>query len=142
MTAPLIWLLGLHIAGLAVWCASLLYLPALILGGRRRTPDAPFEYSPGALNRLVFTSIATPAALFAIVTGSALFLLDRNLGLWLILKLTAVSGLVVCHTLYGLLILRQAQRSERSLGWLCGLLAAATVTLILAILWLVLAKPS
>lgn len=141
MMAPLIWLLAFHIAGLATWCASLLYLPALLLAGRVSASETSFERGAAALNRFVFTTIATPAALFAIASGSALFLLDRNLGPWLVFKLTAVTGMVVCHALYGLLILRQERKPDSPARGLCLVLAGSSAALILAVLWLVLAKP-
>ena len=141
MTIELAWLLALHIAGLAVWCGSLLYLPALVASGTLHESHTAFEPGPAALNRLVFTRIATPAALFAIVTGSALFLLDRSLGIWLILKLTAVTGMAICHVLLGVLILRQERDPDTSYTVPCALLGAASTILIGTVLWLVLFKP-
>jgi len=141
MTPELILLLALHIVGMVVWCGALLYLPALLAIGAASPHDAAFERGPAALNRLLFTRIATPAALFAIVSGSALFLLDRNLGLWLILKLTAVTGMVVCHALYGLLILRQEHDPATPSQKLCLALGVVSAILIALVLWLVLGKP-
>jgi len=131
----------MHVAGLALWCGALLYLPALVAAGAARADDTAMGRGPAALNRLVFTGFATPAALFTIVTGSALFLLDRNLGLWLILKLTAVTGMVICHVLCGVLILRHERNPQQPSPLICALLGAVSAGLIGAVLWLVLAKP-
>jgi uncharacterized membrane protein len=90
---------------------------------------------------MVFTSIATPAALFAIVTGSVLLLLDRTLGLWFILKLTAVAGLVLGHVLCGVLILYREVHPHASVAGLSTLLGTVSTALIATVLWLVLAKP-
>lgn len=141
MKVELAWLLAMHIAALASWCGALLYLPALIASGTLRERDTSFQLGPAALNRLVFTRIATPAALFAIITGSALFLFDRNLGVWLILKLTAVSGMTICHVLLGALILRQERNPDRAYAAPCAALGAISMLLIGSTLWLVLAKP-
>jgi len=138
MKPELVLLLGLHIAGLVVWCGALLYLPALIAAGPSR---AGRRHGAGSLNRLVFTAIATPAALFAIITGSLLFLFDRTLGVWLILKLTAVTGMVICHVLYGVLLLRQEGNPRESAALPCTLLGTLSTLLIGTVLWLVLAKP-
>lgn len=141
MKPELVWLLGTHVAGLALWCGALLYLPALVATGAARADDATMGLGPAALNRFVFTAFATPAALFTIVTGSALFLLDRNLGLWLILKLTAVTGMVICHVLCGVLILRHERNPHNPSVLTCALLGAVSAGLIATVLWLVLAKP-
>jgi len=140
MRPELVLLLGLHITGLVVWCGALLYLPALIAVGPSRAQGVGPRRGVG-LNRLAFTAIATPAALFAIVTGSLLFLLDRTLGVWLILKLTAVTGMVICHVLYGVLLLRQEGNPRESAALPCTLLGTLSTLLIGTVLWLVLAKP-
>jgi len=141
MRSELVWLLGMHIAGLALWCGSLLYLPALIAAGASRADETAMGHGPAALNRLVFSTFATPAALFTIVTGSALFLLDRNLGIWLILKLTAVTGMVICHVICGVLILRHERHPDKPSALVCALLGMVSAGLMGAVLWLVLAKP-
>lgn len=131
----------MHVVGLALWSGALLYLPALIGAGASREEHTAMGRGPAALNRLVFIAFATPAALFTIVTGSALFLLDRNLGLWLILKLTAVTGMVICHVLCGVLILRHERNPQQPSTWICVLLGSVSAALVGAVLWLVLAKP-
>jgi protoporphyrinogen IX oxidase len=141
MRPELVWILGSHIAALVVWCGALLYLPALLAAGASHSKDTAMAQGTAALNRTVFTLIATPAALFAIVTGSILFLFDRTLGVWLIFKLTAVSGMVMCHVLYGVLILRHERDPNGPSALICVLLATLSTLLIGAVLWLVLAKP-
>lgn len=141
MKSELVWILAFHITGLVVWCGTLLYLPALITAGGSRAQDATPGRGAASLNRVVFTTMATPAALFAIVTGSLLFLLDRTFGVWLILKLTAVTGMVICHVLYGMLILWQERNPRASAIGPCLLLGSLSTALIGTVLWLVLAKP-
>jgi len=130
----------LHLMALICWCGTLLYLPALIAAGTRRS-DTLFYRDHAHLTRMVFTLVATPAALLAIGSGTALFLRDQILDAWLILKLTSVAGMVLCHALCGILVLRIERSPERAVSRECTLIAAAIVTLIAATLWLVLAKP-
>ncbi len=135
------WFLLLHIATMLFWCASLLYLPALISGAASQTNNLITE-KQSAIPRLIFTLILTPAALITIVSGTIVFVQMNTVSLWLIAKLTLVSGLVICHALNGWLIIKMENIPQKKLNafcWLCGLVSLG---LILAILWLVLAKPS
>lgn len=138
----MLWFLVLHIASLLFWGACLLYLPALIAGAARSSsaieePPAPFD----SISRFVFTRVATPAALVAIIAGSLVFVIDHTVTVWLIAKLTLVVGLVFVHTLMGMLVLRMESRNGKPLRIWCLLLGLAACALMVAIIWLVLAKP-
>lgn len=130
----------LHFMALICWCGALLYLPALIAAGTRSS-DALFYRDHIPLTRMVFNLIATPAALLAIGSGTALFLRDGLFDAWLIVKLTTVAGMVICHALCGVLILRIEQIAEPALRRECLAIGVLIVMLISATLWLVLAKP-
>ncbi len=138
----MLWFLVLHIIALVFWIASLLYLPALVAGHEGRRSPVEVRVNPhNSIERFVFTRIATPAALLAIIAGTLVFVVDRTVDGWLVIKLTVVTALVVCHVGVGLLILRMEQGEDRPLrGW-CVLAAGAVITLFSLILWLVLAKP-
>lgn len=131
----------LHFTALICWCGTLLYLPALIAAGTRSS-ETLFYRDHAHLTRMVFTLIATPSALVAIGSGTALFMRDLIFDPWLIVKLTAVAGMVMCHALCGVLVLRIERYPERTLTRQCVLISVLTVALITATLWLVLAKPS
>lgn len=138
----MLWFLTLHIIALIFWAAVLLYMPALIAARAAhflpvQEPVNPHE----SIERFVFTRIATPAALAAIMAGTAVFVLDRTLDAWLIIKLSLVAALTVCHVGVGWLILR-VERGGTPLVPLCIALALACLLLFGLILWLVLAKPS
>ncbi|GGJ83681.1 CopD family protein [Pseudomonas matsuisoli] len=135
---PLIKLL--HISALICWCGTLLYLPALVAAGTRRSDDL-FYRDHAHLTRMVFTLIATPAALVAIISGTALFFIYGLFELWLIFKLAAVTGLVLCHALFGVLILHIERTPEKSIAARCTAIGLFVVGLIGLTLWLVLAKP-
>lgn len=130
-----------HFVALICWCGALLYLPALIAAGTRSN-DALFYRDHAHLTRMVFTLVATPAALLAIGSGTLLFVRDEVFAPWLILKLSAVAGMVLCHALCGVLVLRVERFPERAIGRECLVLGALITALIAAALWLVLAKPA
>lgn len=130
----------LHFAALLCWCGALLYLPALIAAGTRRT-DALFYRDHVHLTRLVFTLIATPAALLAIGSGTAIFLRDGLVAGWLVIKLTSVAGMALCHALCGVMLLRIEREPETGVRLQCTLLGGLIALLIGVTLWLVLAKP-
>jgi len=130
----------LHFTALIAWCGTLLYLPALIAASCRTAYSVERPGHPG-LNRTIFTLVATPAALLAIGSGTALFLRDGTFGIWLVAKLTAVAVMVICHALCGLLILQCERQPRPALTIACVALGSLTFAMMAATLWLVLAKP-
>ncbi|MGP9800756.1 CopD family protein [Rheinheimera sp. NSM] len=132
-------LLFLHICSLIVWAAALLILPVLIQ--HCDTELAAAGYKGVAVDRLWFTRLASPAALLTIVSGTAVFVLSRNFDSWLLIKLTVVSVLVICHVLAGLLILYKKQQQATAIGAKCLMLFATIMLLLLCIIVLVLLKP-
>jgi len=132
-----------HFAALICWCGALLYLPALIAAAGN--VSSQYRVDRAWMARQLFIAFATPAALIAIVTGTALFLRDGIVAPWLVLKLAMVAGMSVCHVACGALILRIERHLElddppagvwRSV--VTGIVSAAFIG---ATLWLVLAKP-
>lgn len=139
----MIWFLSVHIMSLLIWCASLLFLLSLIVvrcPSRRYTDDELTPRQHDSVVRLLFTMVSTPAALLAIVSGTAVFLLQTAIEPWLIVKLTLVALLVVGHALGGWLILRiESGHSVRSAS---QFLVVVSALLMVTIVWLVLAKPA
>jgi protoporphyrinogen IX oxidase len=133
------WLKLLHIGAVIVWCGTLLYLPAAIAGAGR-------GHRRGRCNvlvRMLFTSLATPAALVAVASGTLVFVWQGPLAPWLIAKLALVGLLVLAHVACGLLILRVEHGSAR-LGadrGKCLAVACASLLWLAGIAWLVLRKP-
>lgn len=134
------WLLVVHISAILLWSASLLYLPALIVSGKSGRVDFEQRH-PLALGRTLFTLIVTPAAMLAIVSGTAIFMTMHVTSLWLVLKLSLVSGLVICHALLGWMILRVDHDSGKNTIAICVSLATASVLFVVAIFTVVLMKP-
>lgn len=138
----MLWFLLLHIIAFVLWCASLLYLPALIAGIHTEKIQIVEPYNQyGSVARFVFTHIATPAALAAIISGTLVFLFNRTIEVWLIAKLTLVVGLVIGHALTGLLLLHTQDRSTKPVRRWCRMLSGVLCALMAAIIWVVLAKP-
>lgn len=134
------WLLLLHIAAMLCWCGALIYLPALIFA--TATQKIHFqEEKQSSLPRMVFNLILTPAALLAIISGTLVFVKMGTVAVWLMLKLTLVIALVICHAFNGWLVLQMEEKSRGSLGVLCLFCGILSMILMSVIIWLVLAKP-
>lgn len=139
----MLWLLAIHMIAMLAWGAGLLYLPVLLAGvsvKQAEISEHPRQHD--SLARFLFTQITTPAALVAIISGTVYFLLDGNTEPWLIAKLTLVAGLVVCHALTGLLVLRAEREVEGPLTPWPWIQFSFSATVMALIVWLVLAKPS
>lgn len=152
----MLWILVLHITAVLFWCAAQLYLPALIagLGSELKDPVSQRHVSamppalpelrpdiPRSLPRFVFTKISTPAALVAIVSGTVIFILNYTMQVWFIAKLSLVAALVITHALSGWLLISAETRPGPKIVMLSRVLAAVLAVLMIAIVWLVLAKP-
>src|SRR5690625_801370 len=114
---------------------------------RRRHTRWPRDWSSDVCSsdlmaRFVFTHIATPAALLAIIFGTLLFVVDLIVSSWLMVKLTLVTALVLAHASSGILVLRLEKNMAEPLRLWCWILAATCGVLMLAIVWVVLAKPT
>ena len=136
----MVWLLFMHICALVIWAAALLILPLLIHHSQTQLAEA--AGTGDTIDRLWFTRLASPVALLAIVSGTAIFAVSRNIDSWLLVKLTLVSTLVVCHVLAGLLILYRKREHATAIGVKCTILFSAILLLLLGIIIIVLVKPS
>lgn len=129
----------LHIAAVIVWCGAVVYLPMAIGAASREGPAQPRAQR---LVRLVFVGVATPAALIAIASGTAVFSWQGPVLPWLMAKLVVVGALVWVHGASGFLVLKLERGQTRGLLTAARLLTAIALVLLLAIAWLVLAKPA
>jgi protoporphyrinogen IX oxidase len=136
----MLWLLLLHISAVLFWCGSLLYLPALIASTASQKTVIE-QQSHLAVTLSIYRLFVTPVALIAIASGTAIFFTACIIDLWLVLKLTLVSTLVLCHGLLGWLILHTQKAPYKDVTLQCVLLASGIVLQILAIIWVVLSKP-
>ncbi|MBB1601459.1 CopD family protein [Variovorax sp. UMC13] len=133
------WLKLLHVCAVIAWIGALLYLPAVIVAASRRG-ESDKEALPRHLLRGVFVNLATPAALVAIASGTAIFLWSGLLAHWLMVKLALVSLLVLGHASCAVLLL-QAERGQPVARGFAPLLTLSSLLWLAAIAWLVLRKP-
>lgn len=134
------WLKFLHIAGIAIWIAGLLYLAAMLFDHRKVRDQQDFARIRMG-SRFVYMGLASPAAFIAVGAGGALLFLADALHPWMFAKLAAVGVLVVAHVNYGHILTHLAD--EEAEGPTARIYAgtAAVVLSSCAILYLVLAKP-
>jgi protoporphyrinogen IX oxidase len=135
------WLKALHIVGLLMWCAGLIYLPGLLLA-HTRVLDAHDFARIRNTTRFAYAAVASPAAFVAIGAGAALLFVADALHGWMFVKLAFVGVMVMVHVQYGFILGRLADRESdpprlRLTLVFIGVLAAMGV-----VLWLVLAKPA
>lgn len=134
------WIKFVHLAALLTWCASLLALPPL-LALVPRTEGRVNKHRLRAATRFVYIALASPAAVLAVISGTALIHLMNVYAPWFFAKLTLVAAMALFHAGCGKLIL---VLRERPRSWPPGLLLAMAglpLVLILGVLWLVLAQP-
>ena len=136
------WLLVLHIATLVFWVGLMMYLPLLLASSAAAGRGVPVDsIDHPEFARFLFTRVATPVALVAIIAGTLVFALYQVIGAWLVVKLTLVVLLVANHILLGLLVIRAEAGRKSFLRHGCLLSVSATCLLATAVLWVVLAKP-
>lgn len=140
MEAAAVWLKVVHISALVFWCAGLFYLPGLFAAHARPLHRWDF-HRLRAQSRTAYIGVASPAAIIAIASGTALIFVRGIEEGWLPLKLTLVALLTAVHLLDGWLLARHAERSVHHHPAILGLMVFAPALLIAGILWLVLAKP-
>jgi uncharacterized membrane protein len=132
---------ALHIAGLLVWCAGLLYLPGLLIAHRELGEGEDFVRIRNA-SRFNYNAVVSPAAFLAVGAGTALLFASPGvLQGWMFLKLAFVGLLVMAHVQYGFVLARLSEPGARP-PWLRLILVwAGVLGATGAILWLVLEKP-
>ena len=132
---------ALHLATLVFWCAALLALP-LTMKEHEPVRDPDQRSRSKKLAHGTYTRLATPAAVIAIGSGTALMFASGVFEPWMFAKLVAVALLVALHVRIGLELERMQEAdgkatAPRALRLMLGV--AFTIACVLA---LVLAKPA
>lgn len=140
----------LHIGAMLCWCAGMIALPLLLISyghAERQTRYAEFRL----LTHYGYVGFLTPAAVIAVGAGMALIFAADVFDLWFAAKLAFVSGMALVHAWIGHQILMSAEDRHKGDGgasYLTGANYLRPLTALiggllcmLAILWLVLAKP-
>jgi protoporphyrinogen IX oxidase len=136
----MLWLKFLHITGIAVWIAGLLYLAAMLLQhGEVRDQQDFARVRMGS--RFAYMGLVSPAAFIAIGAGGALLFVADALHPWMFLKLMAVGVLVIAHIQYGYLLTHLADEEATGPTMRVKAIAGGILISAFAALWLVLAKP-
>jgi protoporphyrinogen IX oxidase len=135
----MLWLKFLHISGLAIWVAGLLYLPAMLWAHHKVEDRQDFARIRMA-SRFVYMGLVSPAAFVAVGAGGALLFVSDALHPWMFLKLVAVGVLVIGHVQYGYVLAHLADEEARAPARVKAVALLVTLSSA-AILFLVLAKP-
>ncbi|MBF6617745.1 MAG: CopD family protein [Candidimonas sp.] len=137
------WLMAAHIATLTIWSAGLLYLPVLYMVNRKEH-NAETLRRLRVISRVAYTRIASPAAVLAILTGTALVYVADASGAWLAAKLAIVTLMGVFHAYCGhmLALLGHEGQHKAQRHTIAGWQLIVPLLLIPTVLWLVLAKPA
>ncbi len=136
----MLWLKFVHIAGISIWIAGLLYL-AMLLAGHARVRDAQDFARIRMASRFAYMGLVSPAAFVAVGAGTALLFIGDALHPWMFAKLAAVTVLVIVHVKYAYVLTHLADENAEQPTLRIRIMVVAIVAAALAILWLVLAKP-
>jgi protoporphyrinogen IX oxidase len=129
-----------HLAAIAIWSGGLLALPFLFWQ-RRALEVGPDLDRLHRIARLVYVELTSPAAFIAIASGTALIFLQATFEEWFTLKMILVGLMAMLHVVAGL-VMHQLFLPRGRFGRLSFVaLASSYALLIVAILWVVLAKP-
>ncbi|MBS3651844.1 CopD family protein [Pseudaminobacter sp. 19-2017] len=131
---------ALHIAALVIWCAGLFALPLML--ARHDPAIGQADYSRIRLaTHYGYTWVVTPAAALAVVAGTLLIFLRELFVVWMFAKLVFVALLVGFHAWVGhtMVTVAETEGEHQTPEPLLPLLVLLVP--VLAILFLVLAKP-
>lgn len=129
-----------HLATIAVWSGGLLVLPLLFYQRQRVTNIDELE-SLHRVTRFVYVVMTSPAAFVAIGSGTALIFLQTTFREWFSLKMVLVGAMAMLHVLAGLTAVSVFAPGGRFGRAAFIALSSVYLLLIVAILWVVLAKP-
>ena len=130
-----------HIATIAVWAGGLLVLQYLFWQ-RRLLALGPELDRLHRVTRFVYVVMTSPAAFVAIGSGTALIFLQSTFREWFTFKMVLVGVMVMLHVVAGLVAVRVFEPDGRFGRGSYFALTGAYLALIVAILWVVLAKPA
>lgn len=131
----------IHLATIAVWSGGLLVLP-LLFWQRRSVANVDELESLHRMTRFVYVVMTSPAACVAIGSGTALIFLQTTFREWFSLKMVLVGAMAMLHVLAGLTAVKVFAPAGRFSRGAFIALTSIYLLLIVAILWVVLAKPA
>jgi protoporphyrinogen IX oxidase len=136
-----------HITAVVIWTAGLIALPGFYLQlGRLRASGAEIPLHDETVLRLqravrfTYVGIISPAAFIAVASGTLLMFQRGIVAPWFSMKLALVAGLVLAHTLTGVLLVRLFERPDAYPTWRYVAETGITLTIATAIITLTLSK--
>lgn len=136
----MLWLKFVHITGIAIWIAGLLYCAAL-LAGHAAVRDRQDFARVRMASRFAYMGVVSPAAFVAVAAGTALLFVGDALHPWMFAKLAVVTVLVIVHVQYAYVLTHLADEGVQQPTLRIRIMVAAIVAAVVAVLYLVLAKP-
>jgi len=132
---------AVHISGLVIWCGSLLALP-LMLTWHDPSLSVETYRMVRRTSHVTYIMCATPAAVLTVIAGTWLIFLREVFTPWLYAKLAFVALLVVAHAWIGHIVVKVGEEPGKHTPPPSYVPIAAAFIPMLAILVLVLAKPT
>lgn len=136
----MLWLKFIHIAGIAIWVAGLLYLSALLASHDKVRDQQEFARIRMA-SRFAYMGLISPAAFLAIAAGTALLFVADALHPWMFVKLAGVAVLIVVHVQYAYVLTNLAEEGARGPTVRIRIMVTATILAAISIVALALSKP-
>lgn len=134
------WLKAAHFVTLAIWAGGLFALPVLLaLQPDARAGEAYQRMR--TMSRFAYVTLISPAAILAILTGSALIPFAGVQGSWIAPKLTGVAAMAMFHVFCGHLLSELRFEREAYRPALLQALIVVPALLIPGVLWIILARP-
>ena len=130
----------LHLATIALWSGGLIVLPFLFRQRRGLEPGPELDRLH-RFTRFVYVDVTSPAAFVAIGTGTALIFLQTTFVEWFSVKMVLVGIMAMLHVVAGLVLAHLFEPGRRFGGAAQGALTLGYLLVIVAIIWVVLAKP-
>lgn len=137
----MLWLKFIHICGVAIWVAGLIYLAALLVGHSTVRDQQDFARIRMA-SRFAYMGLVSPAGFIAVAAGSALLFVGDALHPWMFAKLAAVAVLAVAHVQYAYVLTHLAEEGAQQPTLRIRIIVIAVGAAACAIFYLVLAKPA
>ncbi|WP_321927546.1 CopD family protein [Paraburkholderia guartelaensis] len=130
----------IHLGAIAIWSGGLIALPFLF--GQRRGLTATTDLDRlHRITRLVYVELTSPAAFVAIASGTALIFLQATFVEWFSAKMVLVGIMAMLHVAAGLVMHQLFSPDGHFSRFSETVLSIAYVVVIVAIIWVVLAKP-
>lgn len=130
----------IHLAAISIWSAGLIVLPFLFW--QRRTLQAGMDLDRlHRMTRFVYVGMTSPSAFIAIGSGTVLIFLQATFQEWFTIKMVLVGAMVMLHVAAGIVLARIFLPDGRFGRLPYVTLSSAYLILIIAIVWVALAKP-